>query len=58
MEEDYEKDLEQIFAFGYGCCTFKHNIRGDRLGISNGMLDFVDPLPLEFFVNLGCPNSC
>ena len=29
MEEDYHKALEQIFAYGYGCCAFKHNIYGD-----------------------------
>ena len=29
MEEDYQKALELIFAYGYGCCMFKHNICGD-----------------------------
>ena len=29
MVEDYQKALEQIFAYGYGCCAFKHNICGD-----------------------------
>ena len=31
MEEDYHKALEQIFAYGYKCCAFKHSIHGDRL---------------------------
>ena len=26
MEEDYQKALKLIFAYGYGCCVFKHNI--------------------------------
>ena len=30
MEEDYEKALELIFAYVYGCCAFKHNICGDQ----------------------------
>ena len=55
MEEDYHKSLENIFAYGYGCCAFKHNICGDQLGIPDGMPDSTNPLPLEFFVNLGCP---
>ena len=29
MEEDSKKALELIFAYGYGCCVFKHNIFGD-----------------------------
>ena len=26
MKEEYHKALEVIFAYGYGCCVFKHNI--------------------------------
>ena len=29
MEEDYQKALELIFAYGYGCCAFKLYICGD-----------------------------
>ena len=43
-----------IFAYGYGCCVFKH-IYGDRPEILEEMLDSTDPLPPEFFVNLRCP---
>ena len=57
MEEDYHKALEHIFAHGYGCCAFKHNICGDQLGIPDGMPDSTYPLPLEFFENLGCPQA-
>ena len=55
MEEEYQKALEVIFSYGYGCYVFKHNICGDYLEVLEGMPDSVDPLPPEFFVNLGCP---
>ena len=29
MEEDYQKAMELIFSYVYGCCAFKHNICGD-----------------------------
>ena len=34
---------------------FKHNICGDHPKVPEGMPDFVDPLPPEFFVKPGCP---
>ena len=43
-----------IFAYRYGCCVFKHNICGDCPEVLERMLDSTDPLPLEFFMNLGC----
>ena len=55
IEENYQKALELIFAYGYGCCMFKHNICGDQPEVLNGMPDFFDPLPPEFFANLSCP---
>ena len=57
MEKDYQKPLDLIFAYGYGCCTFKHNIYGDQLEILDGMLDSSDPLTLEFFMNPRCPPA-
>ena len=33
MGEDYSNALEVIFAYGYGCCVFKHNICGDHLEV-------------------------
>ena len=56
MEEDYQEALEHIFVYGYECCALKHNIRGDRPRILDGMADFANPLPLEFFANLGYPQ--
>ena len=55
MEEDYQKALEVIFTYGYGCCVFKHNICGDHPNVLDGMPDCSVPLPLEFFVNPRCP---
>ena len=55
MKEDYQKDLELIFAYGYKCCMFKHNICGDQPEVLEGMLDSFDPLLPEFFVNPRCP---
>ena len=55
MEEDYQKALELIFAYGYECCVFKHNICGDQPKVPGGMPYSSDPLSLEFFVNLRCP---
>ena len=57
MEEDYHKALKQIFAYGYGCCAFKHNICGDEPGIPDGMPEFTDPLPPEFFCESRMPPS-
>ena len=56
MVEEYQKALEHIFAYSYKCCAFKHGIRGDRPRISDGMPDFADPLPPQFFMNLGAPR--
>ena len=53
MEEDYQKALELIFAYGYKCCVFKH-ICGDHSEVLDGMLDSSNLLPLEFFVNPRC----
>ena len=39
IEEDYQKALELIFAYGYECCVFKHNICGDQPELSDGMHD-------------------
>ena len=51
MEEEYQKALEVIFAYGYGCCIFKHNICGDCPEVLEGMPDSTDLLASEFFVN-------
>ena len=55
MEEEYKKPLELIFSYGYRCCVFKHNIRGDHPEVPDGMSDSSDPLSPEFFVNPRCP---
>ena len=55
MEEDYQKALEVIFAYGYECSMFKHNICESQLEVPEGMPDSSNPLPLEFFMNPKCP---
>ena len=57
MVKYYHKSLEKIFVYGYGYCVFKHGIRSDRPRIMDGMPDFADPLPPEYFSNLGCPAA-
>ena len=55
MEEDYQKALEVIFAYSYGCYVFKHNICGDQPEVPDGMCDSSDSLPPEFFMSPRCP---
>ena len=54
MKEEYPKALEVIFAYGYECCIFKHNICGDRPKVPEEMPNSADQVPPEFFVNLWC----
>ena len=56
MEEDYQKALEVIFAYGYECCVFKQNIYGDHSEVPDGMPDSSVPSPPGFFVNPRCPS--
>ena len=51
MEEDYQKALKVIFAYGCGCCPFKHNIFGDHPEVPYSMPESSFPLPPEFFTN-------
>ena len=44
LEEDYQKSLEVIFSYGYGCCVLKHNIYGDQPEVPDGMPDSANPL--------------
>ena len=57
MEEDYQKALELIFAYGYRYCMIKHDIYGDQPKVPDGMLDSFDSLPPEFFKNPKCLRS-
>ena len=54
-EAEYDAGFEAIFNYGYGCCTFMHNIWGSKPKIPNGMLGTLEPLTPEFFVNPRCP---
>ena len=55
IKQEYQKDLEVIFAYRYRCYVFKHNIYGDHPEVLNGMTDSTDPLPPKFFENPWCP---
>ena len=57
VEEDYQKTMELIFAYGYECCVFKYNICGDQPEVPDGMHDSSNPLPSEFFTNPKCPPA-
>ena len=57
MKEEYQRDLESSFIYGYGCCVFKHDICGDQPKIPNCM-----PKSSKFFLlsalqALGAPLS-
>ena len=54
MEEDYQKALELFFAYGYGCCMFKHDICGDKPEVLDGTSDSSNFLPLECFASPRC----
>ena len=55
LEEEYDADFESIFNYGYGCCTFGHNICESKPKIQDRMSSTSEPLTPELFVNLRCP---
>ena len=55
MEAEFDASSDVIFNYGYGYCTFAHNICGSELLIPVGMPDTSTPLTPEFFVNPRCP---
>ena len=57
MDEDYQKALELIFAYGNGCCVFKHNICGDQPEVPDGMPDSYDSFLPNFFAKPRCPST-
>ena len=57
MEAEFDASSDVIFNYGYGCCTFVHDICGSKPMIPAGMPDTTKPLPPEFFVNPRCPLS-
>ena len=46
-----------IFNYGYDYCDFAHNICGSQPVVPNEMSDTSKSLPLEFFINLRCPQG-
>ena len=57
MEAKFDTSSDVIFDFGYGCCSFVHNICESKPMIPAGMPDRSKPLPSEFFINPRCPSS-
>ena len=51
MEVEFDARSDVIFNYGYGCCTFVHNICGSEPLIPVGMLDTSTPLTPKFFMN-------
>ena len=49
LRKAYEEGFDVIFNYGYGCCTFAHNICGSQPEVPNRMPDTSKPLSLEFF---------
>ena len=57
MEVEFDASSDVIFNYGYGCCSFVHNICGSEPLIPVGMPDTSTPLTPDFFVNPRCPPS-
>ena len=51
MEAEFDASSDVIFNYGYGYCTFAHDICGSKPMIPCGMPDMSKSLPPEFFVN-------
>ena len=57
MEAEFDASSDVIFYYGYGCCTYAHDIRGSKPKIPPGMPDTSTPLTQEFFMNPRCPSG-
>ena len=57
MEEEFDASIDVIFNYGYGYCTFTHDICESKPMIPAEMPDTSEPLCLEFFINPRCPPS-
>ena len=51
LEEAYEDGFEVIFNYGYGCCTFAHNICRSQPEVPDGISDTSKPLSPGLFIN-------
>ena len=55
MEAAFDSSGDTLFNYGYGCCTFVHNIYGSKPEIPEGMPNPSVPLTVDFFANPCCP---
>ena len=57
MKHEFDSSGDTLFNYGYGCCTFAHNICGSKPEIPDGMPNPSVPLTAEFFSNPRCPSG-
>ena len=55
MEAAFDSSGDKLFDYGYGCCSFGHNICGSKPDIPDGMPNPLVPLTADFFANPRCP---
>ena len=55
MEVAFDSSGDTLFNYGYGCCSFAHNICGSKPEIPDGMPNPSVPLTEDFFANPRCP---
>ena len=51
LEDAFDSSGDTLFNYGYGCCTFAHNICRSKPKIPEGMLNPSVPLTADFFAN-------
>ena len=54
MEIEFDSSGDTLFNYGYGCCSFSHNIRGSKPEIPDDMPNPSVPLTAEFIANPRC----
>ena len=57
LEAEFDASSDVIFYYGYDCCTYAHDIHGNKPKILPGMPDTSTPLTPEFFMNPRCPPN-
>ena len=55
IEAEFDSSSDTLFNYGYGCCTFTHNICGSKPQIPEGMPNPSVSLTTELFANPRCP---
>ena len=58
MKAEFNSSGDTLFNYGYGYCTFMHNICGSKPQIPDGISNPSIPLTAEFFANPRSPQVC